>query len=258
MLTFRNTNIAFGLLLTALAAWGLKHPVAWWVFALVIFAYSLVLFYGVYFIQSGFFLKTIYKGTPEAGRAIALTFDDGPSPEYTPRVLDILKEHNLKAAFFCIGKNIAGNEALLQRIAREGHVIGNHSLTHSSWFDLFPARKMLAELQQTDTLIELATGRRPALFRPPYGVINPNVRDAVRQSGHVVIGWNVRSYDTMIDDNQKLMDRLLRLLRPGAVVLLHDHGKRTPEVLPQFIRAVRERGYTFEPLDQLIHVQPYV
>lgn len=91
------------------------------------------------------------------------------------------------------------------------------------------------------------------MFRPPFGVINPHVRDAVRQSGHRVIGWNVRSYDTMINDKHKLMHRLMRLLRPGAVVLLHDHGKRTLEVLPEFIRAVLEQGYTIEPLDKLIN-----
>jgi peptidoglycan/xylan/chitin deacetylase (PgdA/CDA1 family) len=258
MTTFRNTNIVFGLLVLSLVAWDWVHSAAWWGYGLVGFAYSLVVFYGVYFIQSGFFLKTIYQGTPQAGRAIALTFDDGPSPEYTPRVLDILKEHHLKAAFFCIGKNIAGNEALLQRIAREGHVIGNHSFTHHMWFDLFSVKKMAEELQQTDRLIETVTGRRPVLFRPPFGVINPHVRDAVRQSGHRVIGWNVRSYDTMINDKHKLMHRLMRLLRPGAVVLLHDHGKRTLEVLPEFIRAVQEQGYTIEPLDKLINVQPYV
>ena len=258
MLTFRNTNIVFGLLLLFLLVWDSRHNVSWWAYTLLAFVYSAVMFYGVYFIQSGFFMKTLYEGPAGAGRVIALTFDDGPAAEHTPRLLDILKEHHLKAAFFCIGKNIAGNEALLQRIIREGHIVGNHSFTHDTWFDLFPVGKMAAELRETDRLIESVTGKRPALFRPPYGVINPNVRDAVRQTGHRVIGWNVRSYDTMIGDNQKLMARLLRLLKPGAVVLLHDHGKKTLEVLPGFIRAARERGYSFERLDHLLNVEAYV
>lgn len=257
MLTFRSTNLFFGLLFLTLAAWGLKQPVAWWIYLLVFIAYSLVLFYGVYFIQSGFFLKTIYRGTAAAGRAIALSFDDGPAPDFTPRVLDILKQHEVKAAFFVIGKNIAGREALVQRIVAEGHILGNHSFSHSPWFDLFPAKRILAELRQTDRSIAALHGRLPRFFRPPYGVINPNVRTAVRQSGHAVIGWNIRSYDTMINDKQTLMRRLLRLLKPGAVVLLHDHGKQTLECLPEFIRTVRERGYRILPLDQLINEEPY-
>lgn len=258
MLTFRTTNLIFGLLLLLLLLWDSRHEAPWWAYTLLVFVYSLLLFYGVYFIQSGFFMKTLYKGPPDAGRVIALTFDDGPSAERTPRLLDLLKEHNLKAAFFCIGKNIAGNEALLQRIVEEGHIVGNHSFTHNTWFDLFPAGKMAAELQETDRRIESVAGKRPALFRPPYGVINPNVRGAVRQTGHQVIGWNVRSYDTMISDNQKLMTRLLRLIKPGAVVLLHDHGKKTLEVLPGFIRAARKHGYSFERLDHLLKVEAYV
>lgn len=258
ILTFRNTNIISGLLLFSLLLWDIQHAVSWWIYALVVFVYSLVVFYGVYFIQSGFFMKTLYAGMPGSGRVIALTFDDGPSAEHTPRLLDILKENDLKAAFFCIGKNISGNEALLQRIVQEGHIVGNHSYTHDTWFDLFPVRKMAAELQETDRRIETATGKRPALFRPPYGVINPNVRDAVRLTGHRVIGWNVRSYDTMTGDNQKLTDRLLRLLKPGAVVLLHDRGKMTLEALPGFIRAAREQGYSFVRLDHLLKVEAYV
>ncbi|MCK6690615.1 MAG: polysaccharide deacetylase family protein [Thermoanaerobaculia bacterium] len=258
MLTFRNTNLGVGLLLLALLLWDGWHHVPWWFYALLVFVYSLIMFYGVYFIQSGFFMKTLYEGPPDAGRVIALTFDDGPSAEHTPRLLDLLKEHDLKAAFFCIGKNIAGNETLLQRIVQEGHVVGNHSFTHDTWFDLFPVRRIAAELRETDRRIESVTGKRPALFRPPYGVINPNVRDAVRQTGHRVIGWNVRSYDTMTGDNQKLMARLLRLLKPGAVVLLHDHGKKTLDVLPGFIRAARERGYAFVRLDHLLNVEAYV
>ena len=257
MLTFRRTNVFFGLALLALIARDWSGYTPWWAYAALAFVYSWVVFYGVYFIQSGFFMKTLFRGAGTE-RVIALSFDDGPSPDYTPRVLDILKAEGVRAAFFCIGKNISGNEALLLRIAAEGHIIGNHSFTHATWFDLFPVARMADELERTDRAIEAVTGRRPRLFRPPYGVINPNVRDAVRRCGHLVSGWSLRSYDTMIDDNHKLMRRLMRLLHPGAVVLLHDHGKQTLDVLPDFIRAARAQGYRFEPLDQLLNVAPYV
>lgn len=257
MLTYRRTNIALGLVLLLLAAWqGYRGGLPWWAFALPLLLYSWVVFYGVYFIQSGFFMPTIWRA-PRPLRAIALSFDDGPSADYTPQVLDILREQGVKAAFFCIGKNIAGNEALLARIHREGHLIGNHSFSHSVWFDLYSSSKMLADVQAADRAVESVTGKRPLFFRPPFGVINPMLRDAIRQSGHRVIGWSLRSYDTVINDKHTLMARLLRLLQPGSIVLLHDHGKQTLDVLPDFIRAAREQGYEFQALDQLIASQPY-
>lgn len=256
MLTFRNTNIVFALVLLALLARDWSGHTPWWAYAVVVFVYSWVVFYGVYFIQSGFFMPTIWRA-PRPLRAIALSFDDGPSADYTPQVLDILREQGVKAAFFCIGKNIAGNEALLARIHREGHLIGNHSFSHSVWFDLYSSSKMLADVQAADRAVESVTGKRPLFFRPPFGVINPMLRDAIRQSGHRVIGWSLRSYDTVINDKHTLMTRLLRLLQPGSIVLLHDHGKQTLDVLPDFIRAAREQGYEFQALDQLIASQPY-
>ncbi len=256
MLNFRRTNLLFLLMLVTAIVFDFQSHTPWYVYLLLVLLYSLIVFYGVYFIQSQFFLPTIYHGAHDR-KSVALSFDDGPTSQYTPLVLDILKENGIKAVFFCIGKHIKGNEPLLQRIIAEGHEVGNHSFSHATWFDLFPMNRMLEELKQTDQLIESVTGKQPLYFRPPYGVITPVLRDAVRASGHTIIGWNVRSYDTMINDKNKLMARLVRLTKPGSIILLHEHGKQTIETLPEFIRTLRAQGYTFEPLEQLTNTKAY-
>ena len=118
---------------------------AYWSIALLLFVYSLIVFYGCYFINSNFFIKTVCKAQTNK-KEIAITFDDGPAESYTPQVLQVLKQHDVKAAFFCIGKRINDNKALLKQVHEEGHIIGNHSYTHATWFDLFSSAKMSEEL----------------------------------------------------------------------------------------------------------------
>jgi peptidoglycan/xylan/chitin deacetylase (PgdA/CDA1 family) len=202
-------------------------------------------------------MKTVCQGPLESG-AIAITFDDGPLAEYTPQVLDVLKKEGVKAAFFCIGQRIQGNEALLKRVVEEGHIVGNHSFSHHFWFDLFTKRKMVGDLRQADEAIENAVAKRPKFFRPPYGVINPNLKKAIESCGYYTIGWSVRSLDTVVGDKEKLMRRVTDQLKPGSIVLFHDDGKMTLEILPEFIQTARTKGLRIVPLDELIKLEPYV
>jgi peptidoglycan/xylan/chitin deacetylase (PgdA/CDA1 family) len=252
MLTHRNTNIV----LIALVALFLWLSLPWWAFVLLFLAYSGALVWGAMQIQSGFFLKAVCAADTTE-KVVALTFDDGPLTEFTPQILDILHKVQAPAAFFCIGNRIAGQEALLKRIDAEGHVIGNHSFSHHFWFDLFPASKMLAELQQVDTAIEQVTGKRPRLFRPPYGVTNPNVRRAVKRGNYTAVGWNIRSLDTVAKQADELMNRILAGLKPGAVILMHDSIPLTVEILPALIGHIREQGYTIKRIDQLLNIPAY-
>lgn len=252
MLTHRNTNIAL-IALVAVSIW-LAWP--WWAYVLLFLAYSGALVWGAMQIQSGFFLKALcHADTSE--KVVALTFDDGPLTAFTPQILDILKKEKAPAAFFCIGNRIAGHEAVLKRIDEEGHVIGNHSFSHHFWFDLFPAGKMLAELQQVDNAIAQVIGKRPRLFRPPYGVTNPNVRKAVKRGNYTAIGWNIRSLDTVAKQADELMTRITTKLKPGAVILLHDSMAITAEILPALIVRIREEGYTIKRIDQLLNIPAY-
>jgi peptidoglycan/xylan/chitin deacetylase (PgdA/CDA1 family) len=218
--------------------------------------YSLVLFYGSYNVGSNFFLEVLCSANITEKR-IALSFDDGPAEQYTPQILQVLKDHDVPAAFFCIGKLIQENATLFRKVHEQGHIIGNHSYTHTPLFDLLPAAMMQQDMQQADVAMKQVLGLKPKLFRPPYGVTTPSMKTAVRNQGYTVIGWNIRSLDTMAKSEKKLLHKLTRLLRPGAVILLHDTQKVTLSVLPHFIRAARNEGYEFVRLDKLLNVEVY-
>jgi peptidoglycan-N-acetylglucosamine deacetylase len=218
--------------------------------------YLFVLFLGSYFIQFGFFMKSICSANTSE-KCIALSFDDGPAGSTTARVLDILKENNVQAVFFCIGEKMPGQAEQLKRILQEGHIIGNHSFSHHRFFSLFSSRKMLSELKQTSRVCREITGRSPRFFRPPYGVTNPNMKKAVLQAGFISIGWSIRSYDTVIRNEEHLLKKISAALKPGAILLLHDTIENTVEMLPRLLKEIRDKGYRVERLDKLINLNPY-
>ena len=256
MLNFRNTNIAFIIIVLIIAGLATRYHVPVYAYLLTAFVYSLFVFYGSYYVGSNFFMKVLCSANTSA-RQIAISFDDGPAPAYTPEILEVLHSCKVPAVFFCIGKNIAGNEVLLQQVAAEGHIIGNHSYSHHFWFDMFSTKRMMADLQQMGETVKNTVGLQPLLFRPPYGVTTPNMRNVMDRTGYKAIGWNIRSLDTVIKEEEKLLEKITRQLQPGAVILLHDTSAATLAILPRFIAAARSKGYEFVRIDKLLNVQPY-
>ena len=252
MLTFRNANIA---LVTSIGVlfW---YSMPWWVYVLLLLVYTGVVVWGAMKIHSGFFMP-VYCAASTTEKVVALTFDDGPLTFYTPEILDILKQEQAPAAFFCIGNRIEGQEPLLKRMQEEGHIIGNHSFSHHFWFDLFSDEKMLTELRLVDAAVEKVIGKRPRLFRPPYGVTNPNVRRATQTGNYSPIGWNIRSLDTVSKEADKLLSRITDSLQPGSIILLHDSVALTVQILPTLIAHVRKEGYTIKRVDQLLNIPAY-
>ena len=217
--------------------------------------YVSVLFCGSYFIRMGFFLKSICS-VKTNDKWIALSFDDGPAGS-TSQVLDILKENEVEAAFFCIGKKIPGNEALIKRMVGEGHIIGNHSFSHHPLFDFFSSGKMLNDMIEMKQMINDITGLSPRFFRPPYGVTNPNVKKAVIRGGFISIGWSIRSYDTVFKNRHRLLNKILSALKPGAILLLHDTSETTVAILPELLKAIRYKGFQIVRLDKMANLNPY-
>ncbi len=256
MLNFRNTNIFFITLLAILIVVHANYNLPGYIYPLLIIIYSLIIFYGCYNIGSNFFIKVVCSADT-GKKEIAISFDDGPVINYTPQILQLLKQENVKAAFFCIGNRIAGNENILRQMMDDGHVIGNHSYSHHFWFDMYSSKKMLDDLKQMDHEMEKAIGFKPKLFRPPYGVTNPNLKKAIIHGDYTPVGWNIRSMDTVIKDEKKLLDKVTSAIKPGAVFLFHDTSKTTLEILPAFIKEVKNQGYNIIPLDKLLHLRPY-
>jgi peptidoglycan-N-acetylglucosamine deacetylase len=256
MITYRTTNLTFFVCLFAMNMISLaNHTFLLVVYIILFFIYLLVTIAYSFFIRSGFYLEAFCKKETNE-KIIALTFDDGPNAENTPLILDILKG-KAPATFFCIGRKIDGNEMILKRMVDEGHLIGTHSWSHSDWFDLFSPERMKREFFLTDQKITEITGKKPLLFRPPYGVINPLLKKALQSFNYNIIGFSNRSFDTSTKDEVKILERLTRDLRPGDVVLLHDSVPQCVPVLKEFLNIIEEKGFTVVPVTQLFNIEAY-
>lgn len=256
MLTFRNTNIFFGTIIGCFLILEIWFKVPWYAYIGALGLYASILFYGSYNVASNFFMKVLCSANTRE-KFIAISFDDGPATQYTAQVLQVLKEQKVPAAFFCIGKRIVENEALFRQVHEQGHIIGNHSYSHTPLFDMLTSNRMLKDIQMADAAIKKSIGVLPKLFRPPYGVTTPAMKKAMERGGYTAIGWNIRSLDTIARNETKLLDKLTKLLRPGAIILLHDTQEITLSVLPRFIGAARNEGYEFVRLDKLLNVKWY-
>lgn len=192
-----------------------------------------------------------------AGRRVALTFDDGPDPQRTPAVLDLLARQGVRATFFVVGARAEAHPELVRRMATEGHVVGNHSYTHSWRFPLRSLGRTVEELRRTGEVLHRITGRQPRLFRPPFGVTNPTIARAVRRLGLDPVGWSIRSLDTMGQSPERVAARILRRLHPGAVILLHDRCAGSERLVGLLVEGLRNRGLEPVTLPELFDIEAY-
>jgi peptidoglycan/xylan/chitin deacetylase (PgdA/CDA1 family) len=211
---------------------------------------------GAFFLAFGLFTPATLSGK-RTEPLISITFDDGPISGKTDRILDILSEHQVSASFFCIGSRVIDHPEILERIEKEGHLIGNHSFSHRPMFDFFSTKRVIRELNDTDEAIAEILSAKPVYFRPPFGVTNPMIGNAVKYGKYRVIGWSLRSFDTIIKDPSKLYKRLTRSLKAGDIVLLHDYCESTIAVLPDFLRFIEKSGLKIVRLDTLLNEKPY-
>ena len=187
-----------------------------------------------------------------ARREIALTIDDGPDPEVTPRVLDLLDSTGAKASFFCIGHIARRHPALCREIVARGHRVENHGDSHSSLFATFGSRRLAADITTAQATLTDITGQEPRFFRPTAGLRNPLLDPVLSRLGLRLASWTRRPFDTREGDPQIVCNRLTRNLAAGDILLLHDgHAARTSagqavilEVLPRLLPALTEHRLT--------------
>lgn len=251
-----KASVFFISLLVLLALWSLFAAISLWLFVGVLLVWLTIAAIGSSFIQFNYHVKAYCHQPSEKQNKIALTFDDGPN-ENTREILDILNKNKVKATFFCVGKNIEKHPDIVRQIAAGGHLVGNHSHSHSDYFDFYTKCKIVRELRETDNLVEEITGRKPNFFRPPYGVTTPSIRRALAMTKHKVIGWNIRSMDGVSQDANQIFNRVLKQLSPGSVVLLHDTRVQTNVVLEQLLLSLRAKNYEVVPLDELLDLKAY-
>ena len=229
---FKNTTFAFLTIFLIIIVLRILHPFSIIYLGIPFLIYSFILFLGAKNVCSQFYLKTECYSKDKSKTHI--TFDDGPDPKITPQILEILKKHNKKATFFCIGEKIEKHPEVIQQIAEQGHEIGNHSYSHSYYFDFFRTSKVIKELDKTNKLIKEISGKDCIIFRPPFGVTNPNIAKAVKKLNLETIGWSIRSLDT-VKDKKTILKRLEKA-KPGDIILFHDTKEQTVEILDDFLR----------------------
>ena len=178
-----------------------------------------------------------------AGRGeICLTFDDGPNPDVTPRVLDLLDGFQAKASFFCIGERAAAHPELVREIARRGHSVENHSYHHRSAFAFFGTAWLKRQVDAAQETLTSLAGRPPAFFRAPAGFRSPLLHFVLSNAGLHYVSWTRRGFDAVSRDPQHVLRRLTRGLAPGDVLLLHDSAPIVLDVLPALLGELGARG----------------
>ena len=229
-------------------------------------------------IRSGVYVRAFCREKTDR-KVVYLTFDDGPHPPETERVLDVLRERGARATFFLIGSKVSGNEAVLRRMLEEGHALGLHTYSHAGTFPLLSFDKMLADVNEGKRAVESVAGKQISLFRPPFGVTNPTISKVVRTLGLQTVGWDVRSFDTMFCKSSEhsckqsehsckssgyscmqsehsckqsghdwyvpVVERIMKQVRPGSVILLHDRLDGASGLLALLLDNLAASGYDF-------------
>lgn len=191
-------------------------------------------------------------------KLIALTFDDGPWPNTTTKILATLKQHQVKATFFVIGKHVKLYPQLIKQVVAEGHAIGNHTWSHE--YGYYSEAAAARELDETAKLVYQTTGVKTSLFRPPAGILNNGLVSTAQEKKYAVVMWSVDSKDWRYRGNisQPLAESVLKDAKPGGIILMHDGGgdrTTTVQALPQIITQLKKQGYTFVTVPELMEMR---
>lgn len=211
----------------------------------------------LYWVKTRWFIKKLFSGfvwdIPNTQKTVYLTFDDGPTPEITEWIIALLKQHNIRATFFCIGNNIEKYPDIFQKVIDDGHTIGNHTFNHMNGWNT----QNIPYLKNMETC-ELSITKRiekdsVKLFRPPYGKIKPYQAKEIRKKGYKIIMWDVLSadFDTTITPQQCLQN-VTANTTAGSVIIFHDSIKAFPNLeytLPKAIEYLKENGFSFDAIN---------
>lgn len=203
---------------------------------------------------------TIYR-VNEAEKLVALTFDDGPSDIWTPKILDELKIAHIKATFFMLGEHVEKYPQVARRVAEEGHEIGNHTYGHGSLL-YYNKEKLKQEINKAQEIIKSLTGTTPKYFRPPKAWLSKREKKKIKEMGYQIILWSLNSKDWVNFDDKYMVRYIVHNIRPGDIILFHDSGGffdieggnryETVLAVPRLIEKLKEKGYKFVTITELL------
>jgi len=203
---------------------------------------------------------TFYRANiPE--KVVAITFDDGPSPQWTPLILDELKKANVKATFFMLGEHVKKYPQVARRVAAEGHDIGNHTYSHHVLI-YYKMDELESEIKEAEHIIRQVTGKTTVFFRPPKAWLTGEEKQKIKELGYQVVLWSLNSKDWVTFDDKYIIKYLLHHVRPGDIILFHDSGgvftveggnrKETVLAIRKLIERLKERGYRCVTVSELL------
>ncbi len=257
MLNFKSVNLTTGVIFIGLLGVFLIKPISIWWFVLLIIMWFTLTALGSSLVSWKYHLKIFNANKNASKNQIAITFDDGPNPEFTPQVLALFQQFEVKATFFCIGKHIETHPEVFKQTINEGHTVGNHTYSHNNFFGFFNTQKVQAELEKTTIIIKQISGLDAQLYRPAFGVTNPNIRRAVHNLNLTTIGWNKRSLDTTNLTEEQILKRITKNLKSGDVILLHDTSEKSVRVLEQLLLFLRDNNFQSVTIDTLFNIPAY-
>lgn len=187
------------------------------------------------------------------GKYVALTFDDGPHPEVTPRILESLKKHDAKATFFMLGSQVEYYPSLAKQVMEAGHEIGDHTMNHQD-LTLLQPNQISEEIQESSRIIQKATGKIPTLLRPPYGASNDNVTQVATDLGLPIVMWSVDSFDWKSRNAEAINEEVMSNVAPRSIVLMHDIHSTTADALPELLTSLDKMGYQLVTVSQLLEL----
>lgn len=241
-LTFFSLFFLITALLAALYAFGF-----FWLCLLILAITTLLIVYMLFHPRNQWLVSN--RSRVCGSRSLALTFDDGPDPVYTPKLLDLLREKGVKATFFVVGKRAEEHPEIVRRAWAEGHLIGNHTWSHYPLFCFLLPHRLRSEIERCSESVRRICGVPTHIFRSPVGLRHPLLAPYLENAGLEYVSWTIRTLDTFTTDSSVLAERILNKANSGDIILLHDHlpwgTNAMLEALPRVIDELRQKGFEF-------------
>ena len=230
----------------------------------IVLVYLAVVIFTIFFDQAVIVRRHTVFHVRSNEKVVALTFDDGPSPIWTPQILDALKAAQVKATFFMLGEHVQEYPKIASRVAAEGHEIGNHTYDHHGLFYYTP-EELSREVNAAEKVILAVTGVKTKYFRPPKAWITSKEKKQLNNMGYQTVLWSLNSKDWVTFDDRYMIKYILHHVQPGDIILFHDSGgvfkpeggnrKETVKTIPRLVQSLKERGYRFVTISELLLLQ---